>query len=527
MVAKRIKHSEPKDNNQFVFELPLRTTPAQESEIDIRLQANQNIRNAVLGEALRRLGLIRQSKKFQVACKLPRGEDRSPERKKRTKAFHEVEEKFGFTKYSLVEFITPLRNSCWIGDHIGSHEAQAAAKEIFTRVRQYAFGKIGRPRFKSTFRARSIQGQSNATGIRWRTDHVEWGGLEIPAIFDKKDKDGYEAQALNHKTALCRVVRRTERGRKRYFVQLVQDGKPPKKAKNTIGKEDCSIDMGPSAVAILGDTKAGLFDLAPSVVQPWKFVRRLQRAMDRSRHVTNPNNYEANGTIKKGPKTWIRSMGYLRLLNKLREVERVLAATRKKEHGKLLNDIQREVGPIKHTEKISYKGWQKNFGRSSKVRAAGAFVSEGKRKAENAGTETHEYSTRTTCCSQACLCGELVKKPLSQREHICGCEWIRNHSVQRDLFSAFLGKFVERSEDSKDRLDVLKARKAWTGKGIYLKLLELAASNLNQFVSVDTLGVYHVGNGVRTDCQLNPTTNRVEHHIEIGDVVAAAEVGAR
>jgi hypothetical protein len=39
-------------------------------------------------------------------------------------------------------------------------------------------------------------------------------------------------------------------------------------------------------------------------------------------------------------------------------------------------------------------------------------------------------------------------------------------------------------------------------------LLELAASNLNQFVSQDTNGVLHVGNGVRTDCQLNPTDNQ-------------------
>jgi hypothetical protein len=522
MAAKRLKHESRENKSRFVFELPLRTTPTQESEIETRIQAYRHIKNACLGEALRRLDLCRESKAYQAARKMPKGEHGTKEQKARTKAFRVALEVFELNEYDLHSFAAECKNSCWIGDHLGINETQKACSEAFRAVEKFMYGKGGRPRFKSFNRARSVEGKSNQTGIRWRKDHVEWGGLEIPAIFDKKDKDGYEAQALNQKTALCRVVRRTERGRKRYFVQLVQDGKPPKKAKNTIGKEDCSTDVGPSTVAVLGDTKAGLFDLAPSVVQPWKFMRRLQRAMDRSRRATNPDNYEANGTIKKGTKTWVRSEGYFRLLNKLREVERVLAATRKKEHGKLLNDIQREVGPIKHTEKISYKAWQKIFGRSSKVRASGMFVSEGKRKAENAGTETHEYSTRTTCCSQACLCGELVKKPLSQREHICGCEWIRNHSVQRDLFSAFLGKFVERSEDSKDRLDVLKARKAWTGKGIYLKLLELAASNLNQFVSVDSQGIYHVGNGVRTDCQLNPTTNQNE----VEDAVVATACGA-
>ena len=53
-------------------------------------------------------------------------------------------------------------------------------------------------------------------------------------------------------------------------------------------------------------------------------------------------------------------------------------------------------------------------------------------------------------------------------------------------------------------------------------LLELAASNLNQFVSVDTNGVLHVGNGVRTDCQLNPTDNQDK----VEDAVAAAAVSA-
>ena len=242
-------------------------------------------------------------------------------------------------------------------------------------------------------------------------------------------------------------------------------------------------------------------------------MRRIQRAMDRSRRATNPANYEANGTVKKGAKKWIRSQGYLRLLRHLQESERVLAARRKTDHGTLQNGILR-LG-IPQLEKLSYVSFQKNFGRSAKVRASGMFVSRLKRKAENAGGEVREFATRYTKCSQVCLCGVVEKKALSQRIHNCDC----GVRAQRDLFSAFLGRFAVKDTDGKDRLDVRRAQKAWPGMD---NLLELAASNLNQFVSVDANGVYHVGNGVGTNRQLNPTDNQNE----VEDVVAAAAVSA-
>jgi hypothetical protein len=514
MVQKQAtKHDESEDKNRFVFEIPFYTTPADEHEIEIRIQAYKEIKNVCLGEALRRVDLCRESKEYQAARKMPRGEYKSKEQKARSKAFRLAFEKFKFNEYNLHEFANRCAvESGWIKEHLGIHEIQKACSESFRSVEQFTYGKRGRPRFKSFRRARSIEGKSNATGIRWRTDHIEWNGLNLPAIFDPKDKDGYEAQALSCETVLCRIIRRTVRGRNRYYAQLVQKGTPPRKAKNTIGKQSCGIDVGPSTVAAVGETEAGLFNLAESVVQPWKQTRLILRAMDRSRRATNPDNYETDGTVKKGAKTWNRSNNYLNLINRLREIERILVACRKRDHGKLQNIILR-IG-IPNLEKLSYVSFQKMFGRSSKVRASGAFVSGLRRKAGNAGGEAYEFSTRSTRCSQTCLCGELKKKPLSQRQHVCDC----GVNAQRDLFSAYLARFIYQDGD-KDRLDVLQAQKAWTGMD---NLLELAASNLNQLVSVDANGVCHISDGVGTGCQLNLEGNQDE----VGEVVATAEVGA-
>jgi hypothetical protein len=56
-----------KRTKSFVCELPLRVTPAQQRVLLARLEAARQVYNACLGEAKRRVGLVRQSKAFQQA----------------------------------------------------------------------------------------------------------------------------------------------------------------------------------------------------------------------------------------------------------------------------------------------------------------------------------------------------------------------------------------------------------------------------------------------------------------------------
>lgn len=180
----------------------------------------------------------------------------------------------------------------------------------------------------------------------------------------------------------------------------------------------------------------GLETFAPSVVQPWGDVKRLQRKLDRSRRATNPANYNANGTIKKGVKlVWKQSSRYQRHRMQLATTERKLAAGRKRDHGELVNKILAQGNIIK-TETISHKGFQKNFGRSAKVRASGLFFSHLKHKAESAGGQVIKLNTNELAMSQYDhVSDSRTKKPLSQRHHNLGdgiC------FVQRDIYSAFL-----------------------------------------------------------------------------------------
>ena len=106
--------------------------------------------------------------------------------------------------------------------------------------------------------------------------------------------------------------------------------------------------------------------------------------MDRSRRATNLDNFDAKGRAIKGKRRWNRSQRYQALAASKRERDRALAAERKRSHGELANRILGQGTTIK-TEELSYKSFQKNYGRSVKVRAPGMLISMLQRKAASAG----------------------------------------------------------------------------------------------------------------------------------------------
>ena len=149
-----------------------------------------------------------------------------------------------------------------------------------------------------------------------------------------------------------------------WYMQIVMEGLPPTKSR-VIGQGAVGLDIGPSAIASFSLGQAELEPFCPSVTQPWKEVRRIERGLDRSRRATNPEHFNANGTVKKGNKHWKRSRRYQQLALKRRDRERRLAAERKRSHGELANRILARGKTVK-TEKLSYNSFQKCFGKASK-----------------------------------------------------------------------------------------------------------------------------------------------------------------
>ena len=223
------------------------------------------------------------------------------------------------------------------------------------------------------------------------------------------------------------------------------------------------LDAGPSTLAAVGDKEALLAPFCAELVSKHRQIRRLQRKLDRQRRANNPGNYNPDGTVRRGPKTWTDSQGMRKTQVVLGNCHRTLAVHRKSLQGELVNHVIALGDAFLH-EDVSIRGWQKRFGRSVGFRAPGRFFAELNRKAESAGGAVRAFPTRTTALSQFCHCGHREKKALNQRWHRCpACGAV----AQRDLYSAFLASFVEPMALSCGKeiwlLNAGRANEAWPG----------------------------------------------------------------
>jgi len=468
------KKARSRTTPSFICELPLRVNPKEERELLIRLDGGRQIYNACLGESLRRLARLRESSAYQEARQLPKGLKGSPAARRRTKAFAEANAAYGFREYDLHAYAVQFGHA-WVGERLDANTIQKIATRAFRAVQQHALGKQGRPRFKGKGQFDSLEGKTNQSGIRWEGEGktVVWGTLKLQAIVDPRD------QVIQHglacRTKFVRLVRRKLGPHNRFYAQLVCEGDPYQKPQHTLGQGVVGLDLGPSTIAIV--TR----DAATAILVPFCAelesrqgeIRRLQRKLDRQRRAGDPGNYNPDGTVKAGKKAWHCSHRYLQTREQLGELFRRQVARRKGLQNRLVNRVL-ALGDEIHLEKLSYRAFQRSFGRSVGFRAPGTFVQSLRRKAGHAGAQVDEFDPRTTCLSQVCVCGAKVKKPLSQRTHVCRCGV---GPVQRDLFSAWLACYVE-----SDRLDAGRAEAAWPGVDTRLRA---ASSNVQPAMGQD------------------------------------------
>lgn len=468
----------------FIVELPLVVHPRDEREMLVRMELARQLYNACLGEALRRLDALRQSKAYAAARALPRTVGSKPN-KARTAAFAAARHAHDFTSAAISAFGTRCKNEAGWNDgrkradpRLGAHEAQRIAERAFSAVEMHALGMRGRPRFKGKHRPlHSLEGKSAGSGLAWNRGAgcLEWGSLCLPALMPPAGRDAWLEQALQARTKFVRIVWRTVKGRRRWFAQLAQEGLAPLKYE-TVDGALVGLDVGPSSVAVYSEQGAGLAPLAPEVEQPWAEARKIQRAMDRSRRATNPHCYNADGTWRRGQKVAVRSAGYERLRAERAETERVLAARRKRSHGALANRIL-ACGNQLQAEALSYRAFQRRFGRSTQVRAAGALMALLRRKAESAGGELLDLDTRSLKLSQYDHCSRTcTKKALSQRWHVLGDG---SGVVQRDLYSAFLAATADKSALHPSRIDAMwPAAQSLLSRAGWLRLQPASVASL-------------------------------------------------
>ncbi|MCY1138655.1 zinc ribbon domain-containing protein [Actinoplanes sp. Pm04-4] len=238
-------------------------------------------------------------------------------------------------------------------------------------------------------------------------------------------------------------------------------------------------DVASSYVTVTAQQSTGALDAAAT-------ARRRQRALDRSRRNTNPDQYRpsvrqavraarrqsaglpartidtptgarASDTLGR-PKRAYRHDNLSAAYRRTRALHaaecRALSQAKKHRARDIAGQIVRVHGPNLIVEHVNMSSWAHLWGRRIALFSPGMLVTALGREACAAGGRLVRAGTGQTALSQHCVCGHRQKKPLAQRVHRCAaCGLV----ADRDLVSAALAACV-RLTDPDDprtaRLDV-------------------------------------------------------------------------
>ncbi|MBS4538315.1 transposase [Clostridium sp. D2Q-11] len=505
----------------YILELRLETEKYQEDILNKRLEIGRQMYNATLGEALKRYNHLKRSRKYKelmkelidINKKINNNKDNKKEKKlnKERKIIitklNELRKESKLTEYDLHSYIVPMKRQF---DCLDINTAQKIATRAWKSMENIIFGDGKKVSFKKYGQLDSLEGKNNTSGIRFRDNTLEWLRLAIPVRIRRNDI--YAHEALQNKIKYCRIVRKVVKGKYKYYIQLVIEGTPPSKRDNKgdfkqkYGDSRVGIDPSLRSIAYSCDKEVGLQELAPSVDNLDKEIRRSQRKLDRSRRATNPNKFNPDSTIKKGSKDkWVRSQNYIKELFKLKELYRKLSDIRKIEHN-ILASYLLSLGTDIYVEKTDFKALakkaretkvnektgrfkrKKRFGKSIGSKAPSKFFEVLNRKLGYIGKEIKYINPWTFKASQYDHhSDECNKVSLSNR-------WkdINNNKVQRDLYSAFL------IMNSKKDLEITDRKKCLENFDIFL---ELHSKEINRIKKAKSLKIFS-SFGIKREVQI-------------------------
>lgn len=468
-------------------QLILRPTEYEKVVINKRFHAVSHIHNVCVKHAKKLLMQLDHDNEYQSwhseYCALSKQKDLSKVDRTRklelSKQMSTHRQEVGLSKWALQSYIKVCGKR--YSRLISSQQAQAEAANVWAGVGKCLFSKGKDIHFKKFMNFDTIGGKSNLNGARLNTGTmiVSWLGLEIKCYLPKKVSDrDYILEALDHKISYCTIKRMMFSNGWRYYLVITLDGDAPRwerKMKTGV----MGIDPGASTMAAVSDTACVLEELAPDADVYEKQIHKLEQHMDISKRISNPDNFNSDGTVKKRKdcKPWVFSNSYKATRRKRKTLYRKKSAYILHSHRNLCNRLLENAdsfivekmdyaalakrsskterrnkptgviqkdGTVKTVNKFKRK---KRFGRSINRRSPSRFLSELKRKAESSGGAYAEVNTQTFKASQYNhVTDECVKVPLSQRFKLIG-----NDSVQRDLYSAFLIKNADSTFEHPDR----------------------------------------------------------------------------
>lgn len=459
--------------------LPLVLEKWQSDRLEKRFEIARQIYNTLLNYELKKLRRLEQSETYsavQAEIQKQLNEDKRDAAvlKKLYQDRDKLRKAAGFDEYGFKNDIKDFYKH--FKDNIGSSVAvHGIAPQVWAAFDRLFYGNGKAVHFRRrgdihSLRGYSVAGKSGGLEIIYRGSYIEWKGLKLPIKLNPNN--AYETEMLQKRVKYCRITKKPGKSKPHWYVQLMLEGKPIVKFNaNTgeilhpIGSGTVGIDIGPQTIAYVAETEVALKELADSVRNIEKEKRLIQRKMDRSRRSTNPDNYEEDGTVKKGVRlNWVKSKNYLRLQYRLAKLQSQQADIRKRQHTELANHLlslgdrffvenmdwpalTRRAKETVISEKTGRYKRKKRFGKSVGNKAPAMLIEILNQKLLSRGCGgVVKVSTSVRASQFNHITGDYQKKTLNQRWN----EMPDGKRIQRDLYSAFLLQHMNKTQDGFD-----------------------------------------------------------------------------
>ncbi len=469
--------------------LKIKLKPGDHELLDKRFRIMARIHNVMVKHAEKLLRILRRDKEYgrlldeYLSCK-----DDETHKKEISGQLNVIRGSYGLSEKGLQAYAKIQANKH--KSHLSSQQVQKEASRVYKGVEDVLFGHGDDVHFKKETELLTISGKSPANGIKLYdrfhdflprgferdglTDGVLWNGHWFCIDVDYKDR--YVLESLNNEVSYCEVMRKAFNDGWHYYINVILKGEAPQKL--VPGGSRMGIDPGTSTFAGVSETAAMLRELAPGVSGYEKEIYGIQQHIDRSKRRSNPENYNPDGTIKKGRHKWTLSKSCRQALWDLRTLHRKKAAYVKQSHEELADEAVADssvfiveamdyralakrskkateksgktitVKKKDGTEKTVHKNKRKKrFGHSIGARAPSSLLTILQRKCKQYGLLYYETDTRKFKASQYDhVKDEFIPCTLKDRTKIIG-----RTTVQRDLYSAFLNSCSNDMFDHADR----------------------------------------------------------------------------
>ena len=446
---------------------------ANRQQIEIfnkRFFVYNKLKNTEIKEAQKRIRLLERDKSYLKSRKeyvhikhdLPDNKVNRKRLSELSNIMNQRRKEYGLTNFDLKMFIKPMRKK--YDKFISSQQGQSISEEVWKAVDKYLFEDGKSIHLKKINKTLSIPQTTNFNGVRFNKDKgsIEWLGITVPVKIRHSE---YEEECMNKNFKYCYIKREMFNSGWKYYITLIFEGNPPLKYSSS-HKYTLGLDPGTSTYAMVKGNKAILDNLAPKAVEYAKQIKHLDRIIEHSLRINNPDNYNKDGTIKKKTRNFKPDWNISNRCNMLKRKRKTLfrkqAAYVLQSHRQQLNEALKDVSLV-ISEEMNFKALQKRskkteksnktiitksgkevakckkkkrFGKSLSLHAPASFVSELRRKCRLLNIEYCEVNTHIYKASQFDhTSGEYIRCSLNDRNKV-----IDGHTVQRDLYSAFLIK---------------------------------------------------------------------------------------